>query len=425
MHLVARRCIVAFMNRHEKLPRKFPHIIKVANVVVKIYRGKAHGYPLFTVAYHRDGKPARKAFGRFDRARSYAQEVATLTASGRVDVLSLTSADRDGYVAALNLLQPLGVPLHAAVEEYVAAREHLGGEESLLSAAKAYARRRGSHHDKRVGEIVAELLQDKKQNGSSAIHIKSLRVHLNRFAAAFHCNIGSVTARLIEQWLARPKWSPRTRNNNRGSVVTLFNYARKHGYLPRDEQTEADLVDKAKDTGNKIEILAPAQMATLMTRAKGENALYFALAGFAGIRSAEIMRLEWRDFNFARGHITVAAHKSKTATRRLVPILPNLGEYLRPHHGHAKGFLFKERAEERAVAFAKKNGISPWPKNCLRHSYATYRLAATENAAQVALEMGNSPQMLFSDYRELSDKHDAAAWFAISPKRSRKIVAFA
>ena len=61
-----------------------------------------------------------------------------------------------------------------------------------------------------------------------------------------------MTARLIEGWLARPKWSPRTRNNNRGSIVTLFNYARKHGYLPRDEQTEADLVDKAKDTGNKI-----------------------------------------------------------------------------------------------------------------------------------------------------------------------------
>ena len=415
--------MLAFMNLHEKLPRKFPHIIKVANVVVKIYRGKAHGYPLFTVAYHRDGKPARKAFGRFDRARSYAQEVATLTASGRVDVLSLTSADRDGYVAALNLLQPLGIPLHAAVEEYVAAREHLG-DESLLGAAKAYARRKGNHHDKRVGEIVAELLQDKKQNGSSAIHIKSLRVHLNRFAAAFHCNIGSVTARLIEQWLAGLKVGPRTRNNNRASVLTLFHYARKHGYLPRNEQTEADLVDKVKDTGNKIEILMPAQMATLMAKAKGENALYLALAGFAGIRSAEIMRLEWKDFNFKRGHITVAAHKAKTATRRLVPILPNLAEYLRPYH-RAEGPLFIGRAEERAVAFAKKNGIDPWPRNCLRHSYATYRLAAVADTARVALEMGNSPQKLMTNYRELADEHDAAAWFAIAPKHPRNVVPMA
>ena len=35
------------MKSHEKLPRQFPHIIKVANVVVKIYRGKTRGYDLF------------------------------------------------------------------------------------------------------------------------------------------------------------------------------------------------------------------------------------------------------------------------------------------------------------------------------------------------------------------------------------------
>jgi integrase len=406
--------------------------VKVGNTTIKIYHSKgalkpgskAERYDQFTVAYRAlDGEHRRETFGKLAKAKARANEIAVQSERGERDILKLTSADRAGYVAALNLLQPLGIPLHAAVEEYVAARAHLDGE-SLLSAAKAYARRKGSHHDKRVGEIVAELLQDKKQNGASAIHVKSLRVHLNRFAAAFHCNIGSVTARLIEGWLARPKWSPRTRNNNRGSIVTLFNYARKHGYLPRDEQTEADLVDKAKDTGNKINILTPAQMATLMAKAKGENALYLALAGFAGIRSAEIMRLEWKDFNFKRGHITVAAHKAKTATRRLVPISPNLAEYLRPYH-RAEGPLFKGRAEERAIAFAKRNGIDRWPKNCLRHSYASYRLAAIKNVAEVALEMGNSPSMLFNNYRELADEHDAKAWFAIAPKRSKKIVQFA
>ena len=188
------------------------HTVKVGNTLVKIYhwRGKS-GYDQFKVAYHADGKLRRETFGKLAKAKARANEIAVQMERGERDILKLTSADRAGYVAALNLLQPLGIPLHAAVEEYVAARAHLDGE-SLLSAAKAYVRRKGSHHDKRVGEIVAELLQDKKQNGASAIHIKSLRVHLNRFAAAFHCNIGSVTARLIEGWLARPKWSPRTRN---------------------------------------------------------------------------------------------------------------------------------------------------------------------------------------------------------------------
>jgi integrase len=60
-------------------------------------------------------------------------------------------------------------------------------------------------------------------------------------------------------------------------------------------------------------------MAKLMREAKGKDALYLAIAGFAGIRAAEIMRLEWADFNFARGHITVAADKesSKFLRRKL------------------------------------------------------------------------------------------------------------
>jgi hypothetical protein len=41
----------------------------------------------------------------------------------------------------------------------------------------------------------------------------------------------------------------------------------------------------------------------------------------------------------------------------------------------------------------------------------------------VALEMGNSPAKLFSNYRELADEHDATAWFAIAPKRAKNVVA--
>jgi integrase len=165
-------------------------------------------------------------------------------------------------------------------------------------------------------------------------------------------------------------------------------------------------------------------MAKLMANADGKIALYLALAGFAGIRAAEILRLEWKDFNFVRGHITVAADKAKTATRRLVPIAQNLAEYLRPYQ-RATGRLFKAKDDKRAVTWAKKNGVQPWPNNCLRHSYASYRLAATADAARVALELGNSPAKLFSNYRELADEHDAKAWFAIQPKRSRKVVTFA
>lgn len=42
-----------------------------------------------------------------------------------------------------------------------------------------------------------------------------------------------------------------------------------------------------------------------------------------------------------------------------------------------------------------------WKKNALRHSFISYRVAAIQSVAQVALEAGNSPQMIFRHYREL------------------------
>ncbi len=57
-----------------------------------------------------------------------------------------------------------------------------------------------------------------------------------------------------------------------------------------------------------------------------------------------------------------------------------------------------------------------WKHNALRHSFISYRMAAIQNVAQVALEAGNSPQMIFKHYRELVRPAEAKAWFAIEPK---------
>jgi hypothetical protein len=58
-----------------------------------------------------------------------------------------------------------------------------------------------------------------------------------------------------------------------------------------------------------------------------------------------------------------------------------------------------------------------WKHNALRHSFISYRVAQIKNVAQVALEAGNSPRMVFSNYRELVRAADAEKWFAITPAR--------
>ena len=56
-----------------------------------------------------------------------------------------------------------------------------------------------------------------------------------------------------------------------------------------------------------------------------------------------------------------------------------------------------------------------WKHNGLRHSFISYRVAVIKNVAQVALEAGNSPAMIFSNYRELVTPKDAEMWFGIVP----------
>jgi integrase len=141
------------------------------------------------------------------------------------------------------------------------------------------------------------------------------------------------------------------------------------------------------------------------------------------MRSAELIRLEWSDINFERGYIIVAKEKAKTATRRLVPIQPNLIKWLAPYRGRAGRVFVSEHAADRTIAFANRH--VDWPNNALRHSYATYRLAATADMARVALEMGNSPAKLITNYRELADEREATEWFSIVPNVGRNVVRFA
>ena len=64
----------------------------------------------------------------------------------------------------------------------------------------------------------------------------------------------------------------------------------------------------------------------------------------------------------------------------------------------------------------------PWKHNALRHSFISYRVAETQNVAQVALEAGNSPGMIFGHYRELVTADDAKTWFAVTPTQPANII---
>lgn len=328
---------------------------------------------------------------------------------------SLVSAQS---AALSHLVRPLAEFIYDAVDRCVAARLAGNGVHQPLYPRKVDTRVPAT---KPIAEIVDDLLLAKEQDGLSKRYIETIRSHLVRFAKGMNEGVESITTPTIEHWLREQKVGPRARNNMRASVVTLFHFARKNGYLPKGMPTEADEVGKAKDRGGKIGILTPGELSTVLDRASGQTQLFLVIGAFTGMRSSEILSLDWSEVNFERSFITVSAEKAKTATRRLVPILPNLMEWLSPFRGSIGTLLGGRRDANRAIAFAKTCKVA-WPNNALRHSYATYRLAVTANAERVALEMGNSPRKLMTNYRELSDETEAAAWFSIVPRKLENVI---
>src|SRR5206468_5371575 len=117
------------------------------------------------------------------------------------------------------------------------------------------------------------------------------------------------------------------------------------------------------------------------------------------------------DVDLAERHIEVTAAKSKTASRRLVPITDNLAAWLTPYaqpSGRVTGFENMAKQIDwlvRDINKALKEEAGParhnletafkfqWKRNGLRHSFVSYRLATIKDVARVALEAGNSPAM--------------------------------
>ena len=82
--------------------------------------------------------------------------------------------------------------------------------------------------------------------------------------------------------------------------------------------------------------------------------------------------------------------------------------------------------DNRIGKLVKATGIK-WKRNGLRHSFGSYRMEQTKNEGQVALEMGNSPQVVKDHYFEIVDERAMREYWSIKPlpKDDRKVITIA
>ena len=412
---------------------------KVGNATVRIYRSQSGDHEYFQVPDFTTGKRRLLTFSTEALARAKAHDIAKNLNKGQVEVLKLTDADVAAYRRAVQLLEPTGVALELAAAEFAEAKARLG-KRSLAEAVNFFLRHcPASMPSKTVTEVVNELVAAKEADGASEIYLKDLNFRLGKLKERFHTQITDLTAGDLNVFLRELKGSGRGRNNYRNAIGTLIKFAETSGYITKNH-LDFTAVARAKELHTEISIFRAKEMSALLTAAQlnpkdlkpgynlryaeGQGLLPFlVLGGFAGLRTAEIERQGWEEINLERGFIRVTSAKGNTAQKRLVPISKNLRQWLSICVRDSGPVCEIARTPAALTRLAARAGVK-WKHNALRHSYASYRMAEIKNAAQVSLELGNSPKMVFRHYRELVTEDEAKTWFSLKPGKDGKIILF-
>jgi integrase len=409
--------------------------VKCAGVSLRIYHQTVRGNDLYTLSYYEGRKRIRRNYANVEDAKKEARQVAIAQASGHRKALSLTDIDRDIYVRSVENLAPTGISLDTATAEFARAWTKLEGKASVGEAADYFASMFDNKPEpKAVTLVVEELLADKAQDRRSHEYLRDLRLRLTRFATAFPVDMHTVTSKQINDWLRKLDVTPRTRNNFLRLIRTLFGYAQGKNYVPKFRPHAAAELKPVEVESGDIEIFRPDEIRAMLDGITQRDAkLYLVLGGFCGLRTAEIKRLDWEHIDLDRGYVVVGKKLAKTGQRRIIPIAANLRQWLAPYALEAQytGKVIKlARPEKTASELAKDMGKDEegrvisvkWKHNALRHSFISYRIAQIQNLGQVALEAGNSPAVIQSNYLELVTPSEAAEWFAIAPKQADNVI---
>jgi integrase len=386
-------------------------IIKVGNVAIPIYRtmvrrdGKQ--WEAWTVSFSISGVRHRITRADYAEAKSIAETKATQIGSGHALVAGMSSQDAASWARAVELL-PAGKTLEVAMAEYAAACRDLGTT-TISEAVTFYRERHQAVTDRSIADAITEMLVEKQQDGLSVLWIRQLTNILARFSAAFTGSLSTLRGPMLNDWLRATFKANKTRNNARICLTTLVSFSKGKGYLPRD-WAEMDAVSIAKASSNPILIYTPGEFSALLAAATERLLPVLLFGGLAGLRSAEIERLDWADVR--ANHVVVTAQAAKTGARRIVPLCDTLAAMLKPLRRPAGMVLDTQDTGSELPKWSKAHGLL-WKKNALRHSYISYRLSQVSNAAQVAMEAGNSAKMIFQHYRELVTSEQADEWFNV------------
>jgi integrase len=385
-----------------KVPKNitYPFIQQTIFGKVKIYKGGTEEVPDYTVSWvSAELGRQKKTFRDRDKAFLKMEELIDDFQAGKISRKNVTTEKAMFVAECEEMLKPYGATLSEAVRFFV---EHKA-KTSVTQISTA--------------DAVAEYL--KRFDDKRSRHYRSASSTLKKFGRHFLKMLDKITVSELDTYFKSVSPSGKTRNNHLCYVRTFFKWAQDYSrYLPEGKME----IDKIKEPypvkKSRPNPFTPEEIKKILYTAEEKFIPYLAIGAFAGVRSAEICRLNWEDIRIDQKRILLSPEVTKTQSGRLAVMPDNLVAWLNSYKGEKKGPIspyVEDQICKFPIEWAKAAGIA-WKSNGLRKGYISACMAhADASAAVVAENCGNSPEMIKSNYRMLVLPDYAEAWFGVYP----------
>jgi len=356
-----------------------------------------------------NGKRQRKTFETKRAADMEAERLKGMAKHWGSESTRIPASLADDAAKAAAILQPYGITLSASAAAWVEARKK-------QSASVTFAELWSQHVELR--------------EGYSSAYFKELE----RMGEIVMPTIGSKLVSdlepvAIERLLAQKFKTPAYFNLARRTIRPAFSLALRRGYCAANP---FDRIDKRKTAIKEIEVVSVAEMkATLnaCTDHRSNQDLHesyrvdctackvpFAIMAFAGVRPAEMERLEWQDVNVEEGTIRIRGKHAKTRSARVIDVEDNLTAWLETVQESDRAGSITGSNWARRYKTVRKVAKIHDRNDVLRHSFASYHLAAFADVNRTRAAMGHETRdMLFDHYRAVVRKPDAIKFWSVRP----------
>jgi integrase len=335
--------------------------------------------------YFKEGKRHRPTFKTKEKAEA---EIATVEAEEKTNSslwATMLPAERSDLFLVLTEVKKAGLTPRQVWEDHK--RGHAG--DSIIDIAS----------DKAVTECVKSKLDANRRR----IYVDKLEWLLLRFIKGREAqSVGGMKTEDVKAFLDGK--SPITRKTYTSHLAAFFSFCVRRNYIKKNpcDALDAITIDRKPP---KILTLKQCKEALVWTRDNDPEMLcWMTLTLPCGLRPSEADAMPESGLNIKRGIVRVEFGKirQRNSSRRIVPLTPSAKYWFKEcERLKSKWNLPYDLRRFRFRKIMKAVGFDKIPQDILRHTSASYMLAAIGDSGKVAKIFGNSASVMLNHYQAL------------------------